>query len=138
MNRLTLKALLSFIAIVAILVAVLMPVPAQAADRGPQIQTTYVTTNSPTVALPISDTGRFTPTWLLVTPPSGCTSAVYYVVGGITGTLTAATAGGIIAATNIPTMFYGDSFRVVPDSSTNNTALSTNRITVRAIGNVWD
>lgn len=111
----------------------LLGLSAQARDLGPQKVVSTVTTNSAVVAIPISETGRFTPTHLLIAGiPAGSTQAVTYVASGYTGTVSAATTANLIALTNIPTMFYGDRFLV------SGNALTTNSLTVTVIGEVFD
>jgi len=122
--------------LLCVLCVFVLSLTAVAADRGPQKQATSVTTNhSPaTVALPISDTGRFDPAWLVVSGSfGGTTQAVSYVSGTYTGSVNAAvSATGIIPATNIPTLFPGDKFLMT------STGLGTNTVTVTAIGRVFD
>jgi hypothetical protein len=130
--------LVQLLMVVAIMSIILVPVALLAADRGPQRATSTVTTNSAAVAIPIGDTGRFTPRWMTLSAPSGVTSAVYYVASGYTGTVNATAASGLLSLTNVPTMFYGDSFRVVPSSDTNGVQLATNSITIKVIGDVFD
>ena len=127
----------SIIVLLIALIAVFAFTPAAlAGDRGPQKQVTAVTTNSATasVALPIGDTGRFDPAWLVFAGNfGGTTQTVSYVSGTYTGTVNAAvSATGAIAATNIPTMFSGDKFLMTT------TGLTTNTVNVTVIGRVFD
>lgn len=135
MKKFSLKLadLLAIIVVCMLLVFLLCPAPAQARDLGPQKAVSTVTTNSASVSIPIGDTGRFTPTHLLISGiPSGSTQAVSYVASGYTGSVSAATTANLIALTNIPPMFYGDGFLVT------GSALTTNSLTVTVIGTVFD
>ena len=137
-NGFTLRELFAVLMIFAALLAVL--VPALAVDRGPQKQITLVSTNSnpATVALPIGDTGRFDPTWLLVTGTwlsgtNALTQTVSYVSGAYTGSVVTVTANTAKVLTNsVPTLFYGDKFLI----TTTGLQAVTNTVTV--IGEVHD
>ncbi|MBU4460299.1 MAG: hypothetical protein KJ579_07010 [Verrucomicrobia bacterium] len=138
MKGLNLKQLLAVIVGVFLMVAILLPAAALAADKGPQRAAVTVTTNSATVSPPIGDTARFAPQWMTLTAPAGVTSAVTYVASGHTGTVSAAAATGLLVLTNVPTMFYGDYFKVVSSADTNGTLLGSNSISVKVIGTVFD
>jgi hypothetical protein len=116
----------------------LLPLALLAGDKGPQRAEATVTTNSTAVAPPIGDTGRFDAQWIALQAPAGVTSAVSYVASGHTGTIAAAATTGLISLTNVPTMFYGDYFRVVGNTDTNFTTLGSNSISVKVIGKVFD
>lgn len=116
----------------------LIAVPAIAADKGPQRTSTTVTTNSVSVLPPIGETGRFTPQWMTLAAPAGVTSTVKWIASGVTGTISATAASGLLSLTNIPTMFHGDYFTVVSSTDTNGTLLATNSIAVKLIGTVFD
>lgn len=133
MNLRIVAAAMAMAAIVSVLSA-----PALAGDKGPQRATATVTTNSAAVQPPIGDTGRFTPQWLTLSAPAGVTSTVKWVASGATGTISTTAASGLLSLTNVPTMFFGDHFTVVPSADTNGVALGTNSITVKVIGFVFD
>jgi len=128
------KKMLSALMVGAALALAATAPDAMAVDKGPQYVDSTIRTNSTTVAIPIGETGRFTPTWLALTRvPAGSTQAISYVASGVTGVISAATTATLIAITNVPPMFYGDYFVVAPGGLT-----STNTFRVRAIGNVYD
>lgn len=123
------------IIIAGLLATMVAALAVYAGDQGPQRDTTTLATNVTTVTIPVGETGRFDPEWMLINGiPSGSTQAVQYVVGGITGTVSAATTSQLIALTNIPTMFFGDSFIVTPSAT-----LTTNdSMTAEVRGRVYD
>ena len=137
--RFNLRDLFAVIMVIAVLCAILIPTVAAAADRGPQKQTTLVSTNSDpaSVAIPIGDTGRFTPEWLVVrgtwlVGTNAVTQTVSYVSASYTGTVRAVTADTSVGLTNIPTMFSGDKFLITT------TGLGANTNSVVIIGRVFD
>ena len=124
-----------FITLFLILLVALSAVTASAADRGPQRQTTAITTNaSPAaIALPLGDTGRFDPAWLIVGGDfAGTTQTISYVAGAYTGALAQVTAPAVLAITNVPTQFSGDVFLMTT------TGLGTNTLSATIIGRVFD
>ena len=126
------KKLFSLLVLSAVVACATLP--AIAADRGQQKQATTIATNtaSNVIALPIGDTGRFDPTWLvLVGGFGGTTQTVSYVAQGYTGTVATVTAAGVTAITNVPTLFNGDKL-IMTSSGT------TNTITATVIGRVTD
>jgi hypothetical protein len=127
---------LILVAVMALIAAPIIQAPAEARDLGPQRESFNVSVSNSVVGIPqISETGRFTPQWMLFRNiPAGCTQAVSYVVGGITSTYAAATTVSILAISNVPTMFYGDKFIVVPSA----TVATNTPIIVTPIGTVFD
>ncbi|HMP97229.1 MAG TPA: hypothetical protein PKA51_09935, partial [Kiritimatiellia bacterium] len=105
-----------------------------ARDLGPQFAESTIRTNNTIVAIPIGETGRFMPQYLVLRGvPAGSTQAISYVASGHTGVVSAATTASLIALTNIPPMFFGDYFLVVPNGLS-----STNTFKARTIGAVFD
>ena len=112
----------------------------QAAELGAQRATSSVSTNSATALPPIGDTGRFDPEVMYLDGPAGVTAAVYWVSSGYTGTVSAATAvdSAMLSLTSVPSMFFGDSFLVVANTSTSYPTLGTNLISATVVGSVFD
>lgn len=115
--------------------ALAAPAPeAVANDKGPQFADSTIRTNNAVVQIPIGETGRFTPQYLVLTGlPALGTSVVSYVASGHTGVVSAATTASLLTLTNIPPMFYGDYFLVV-----NSALTGTNTFGARVIGVVFD
>lgn len=133
-NGFNLRELFTVLMIIAVLCMVLVPAIASG-DRGPQAQATTVTTNSAnaTLAIPLGDTGSFTPMWIVISGfPASTTQALSYVSGVYTGSVTSVTASGVIAISNLPVFFSGDKF-LIPTSG-----LGTNTYTATVIGRVFD
>jgi hypothetical protein len=127
-------SLVSVISAVGALCASALPASA-AGDRGPQVQTTAVTTNAnpAAVVLPLGDTGSFTPLWAVVSGNlNGTTQTLTYVAGAYTGTVASVTSTGLISLTNVPTQFSGDKYLLTT------TGLTTNIVNVAIIGRVFN
>lgn len=145
----SLRELFTVLAVIAMLALLLAPAVVHAMDKGPQHVATVVSTNSnPSVInLPVGDIGAFIPQWLLISGPfsittqvgtnaptiTALTQTVSFVdaAGAYTGTVATVTAPGMIALTNLPPLFQGDSFLITT------TGLGTNTLTVTPIGRVW-
>jgi hypothetical protein len=128
--------------IITLLVVLAVSVPAlvaSAGDQGPQRSTTTLATNVTEVTIPVSETGRFDPEWMLIKGiPSGSTQSITYVVSGITNTFAATSTDQLIALTNIPTMFFGDAFEVNPWVGSTNVLTTNDSMTVEVRGRVFD
>lgn len=123
-----------FIALIASAVMALAASTVEARDLGPQAFESTISTNNSKVDLPIGETGRFTPEALIFSGLPASTQAISYVASGYTGVISAASTASLVWLTNnIPTMFYGDHVRVVPNGLS-----GTNTFKVKVIGRVFD
>lgn len=124
---------LVFVAILAVLSVLSVPL-ALAGDKGPQQVLASLALGAGSITPPTGDTGRFTPSHLIINAPADSTQTVYGVYGGSTNTLGSKIVSAtdkVYVFTNAPPMFSGDLVRVV-----SSTASGTN--TARLVGNLWD
>lgn len=106
----------------------------QAGDKGPQQVSAALALGAGSIVPPTGDTGRFTPSHLIINAPAGTTQTVSGVYGAVTntfGTKVIAANDNVYVFTNAPPLFAGDLVRIA-----SSTAAGTN--TARMVGNLWD